>query len=177
MSSAVVISTEPAAHLFGREAPQSCSAVFASPTKTVPPVSAIVQCVLCRHSSSSAAYPAEPHRNKLQSCRKSFFKCITQGYFVPAAVHLYGTGPTRTAPEGLVSLDSHSSPAGGTGAGCVRNCTYELLRPAKRTAGRSNKRWKRFLNRVVTFGSIPAHRFAVVWFDHLGQSFARFAES
>ncbi len=28
-------------------------------------------------------------------------------------------GPTRTAPEGLIPLDSRLSPAGGTGAGYV----------------------------------------------------------
>ena len=43
-------------------------------------------------------------------------------------------GPTRTAPEGLVPLDSRPSPAGGTGA--VHDRSFVLLRPAKRMAGR-----------------------------------------
>ena len=58
-------------------------------------------------------------------------------------VRLRGGRPLRgAAPEGLVPLDSLSSPAGGTRAGY--GCLLVLLRPAKRTAGRRGVCGKNF---------------------------------
>ena len=62
----------------------------------------------------------------------------------PFALACAARGPTRTAPEGLVPLDSLPSPAGGTGAGCQAARLCNTAAPRQKNGGAQRQRTEVF---------------------------------